>query len=240
MQLALKHLGYECYHGVTLIANLRDTAMWNDALDAKFFDKGASFTKEKWDTLLGGYSAVSDLPAIAFADDLLQCYPDAKVILVERDIDEWYESFNNEEIMNVWSPTLRFLARLDTRFMGKLGSVSGRWTEGWMRAHSRIEMQENARLKYREHYALVERLTPPDRLLKFRLEQGWEPLCAFLGQPRPDVDFPCVNESAALREEIGLILWRSFKTTFVSSLGFLVPIAVLALAWGVFGSRLWS
>ena len=190
--------------------------MWNDALDAKFFNKGGLFTKEKWDKILGNYSAISHIPAIAFAEDLLRCYPNAKVILVERDIEEWYDSFKKEDIMNVWNPTLRIIARLDTRFMGKLGSVSGRWTEGWMKARSRIEMHKNARPENQEHYALVERVTPPEQLLKFRLDQGWKPLCAFLGQPLPDVDFLCVNESAALRDEIGLIFWRGFKNALLS------------------------
>ena len=62
--------------------------MWHDALDAIFFTKRALFTQEKWDQSLGNHSAVSDLSDIAFAEDLLQYYPGAKVILIERDIEE--------------------------------------------------------------------------------------------------------------------------------------------------------
>ena len=129
MQLALNILGYPCYHGLTLIANVRDTEMWNEALDAKFFGKGSLFTQSDWDQLLGNYSAVADLPAVAFSEDLLHCYPDAKVVLVERDIERWYQSFNDGVIMNVWSPVVRLIARLDTRFVGKLGGFSAldRW-----------------------------------------------------------------------------------------------------------------
>jgi hypothetical protein len=39
MQLALSILGYPCHHGFTLIANIRDTELWNKALDAKFYGK---------------------------------------------------------------------------------------------------------------------------------------------------------------------------------------------------------
>ena len=50
------------------------------------------------------------MPAVAFADDLIQIYPNAKVILVEQPIEQWYQRFNEEEIMNVWRPSLRLLA----------------------------------------------------------------------------------------------------------------------------------
>lgn len=231
MQLALQILGYPCYHGLTLIANFRDTEMWDKALDAKFFRKGELFTRAEWDQLLGNYSAVADLPAVAFPEDLLQCYPDAKVVLVKRDIEKWYQSFNDGVITNVWSPVLRLLARLDSRFVGKLGGTSRRWTEGWFEAHSRQEMQEKARAKYEEHYALVERVTPSKQLLKFKLEEGWSPLCKFLNKPVPDVEFPRVNEAAALSEKTSLIAQRGLKNALRSSLKVVLPIALLAIAW---------
>ena len=233
MQQALCILGFPCYHGLTLIANIGDTDLWNEALDAKFFRKGPLYAREQWDKLLGNYSAVADLPAIAFAEDLLTSYPDAKVVLVERDIERWYRSFNEGVIENVWSPAIRLIARLDSRFVGKLGSTSARWTEGWMGAHSKAEMQENARKKYREHYAMVEMVTPPAQFLRYRLDDGWEPLCRFLNKPIPDVDFPRVNEAAALSEKIGLIARRGISNALVSSLWVAIPMAVLALSWWV-------
>ena len=233
MQLTLQILGYPCYHGLTLIANIRDTEMWDRALDAKFFGKGDLFTRVEWDRLLGNYSAVADLPAVAFPEDLLECYPDAKVVLVKRDIEKWYKSFDEGVIMNVWSPVLRLIARLDSRFVGKLAGTSGRWTQGWIKAHSRQEMQEKARDKYEEHYASVERVTPPKQLLKFNLEDGWDPLCKFLNKPIPDVEFPRVNEGAALSEKMGLIAQRGMRNALGSSAKVVLPLAVLTIAWWI-------
>lgn len=34
---------------------------------------------------------VSDFPAVSFAPELIQAYPEAKVILTNRDVDDWYE-----------------------------------------------------------------------------------------------------------------------------------------------------
>ncbi len=36
--------------------------------------------------------AVIDVPAACFAEELILAYPDAKVILLERNIHSWYES----------------------------------------------------------------------------------------------------------------------------------------------------
>ncbi|KAL8762519.1 MAG: hypothetical protein Q9184_001479 [Pyrenodesmia sp. 2 TL-2023] len=234
MQLALNILGFPCYHGITLIANVRDTEMWNEALDAKFFGKGDPFKRQDWDQLLGNYSAIADLPAILFAEELLQCYPDSKVVLVERDIERWFKSFDDGVISAIWNPIIRAIAQLDSRFVGRLGSTSERWTAGWMEAHSKREMQDKARGKYREHYAMVKRVTPPSRLLLFKLDDGWEPLCSFLQRPIPDIEFPRVNESAALSEKIRLIARRGVRNAIVSCFKLVVPLTVLAIALWAF------
>lgn len=148
MELALNILGFPCYHGFSLFANTCDCDVWNSALDAKFFNKGKPFSTLDWDALLGNYSAVCDLPAVAFPQELLFAYPDAKVVLVERDIEKWYKSFDERVMQNVWNPVLRFIAKLDWRFVGRLESTSRRWTRGWLDATSLGEMQRNARPKY--------------------------------------------------------------------------------------------
>ena len=106
-----------------------------------------------------------------------------------------------------------------------------------MKARSQTEMQENARPKYREHYRMVEQLTAHQggRLLKFQLDDGWEPLCSFLGRPVPRVGFPRVDESAALEEQIRGIVWRGFVSALRSVATVVVPIAVLALRWWIVG-----
>jgi len=44
-------------------------------------------------SLLKGYVAVTDIPAILFVAELVQMYPDAKVIVTTREPDRWWESF---------------------------------------------------------------------------------------------------------------------------------------------------
>jgi hypothetical protein len=49
---------------------------------------------------------------------------------------------------------------------------------------------------FRHHYQDVQEMVPQERLLVFKLRDGWKPLCEFLGKPLPEVDFPHENETA--------------------------------------------
>lgn len=42
--------------------------------------------------MLRKYEAITDLWAAEFAEELIDAYPDAKLILNVHDIDEWYTS----------------------------------------------------------------------------------------------------------------------------------------------------
>jgi hypothetical protein len=81
--------------------------MWHDALCAKY-DGVGEFGRKEWDQLLGDcqvrsavgkrrgkqtliiVQAVCDWPACAFAKELIEAYPNAKVILSTRDVDTWH------------------------------------------------------------------------------------------------------------------------------------------------------
>jgi hypothetical protein len=45
-----------------------------------------------------------------------------------------------------------------------------------------------------EHAEAVKAAIPASRLLTYRVKDGWEPLCAFLGCPVPDGPFPRTND----------------------------------------------
>jgi hypothetical protein len=71
------------------VENPPDCLMWQDAFAAKY-DGIGTFGREQWDQLLGHCQAICDWPAVAFAKELIEAYPDAKVILNTRDIDSWH------------------------------------------------------------------------------------------------------------------------------------------------------
>jgi glycogen synthase len=47
-------LGYDkVYHMISVIQNIPDTDLWNEATDAKFNGKGKPYTREDFDQILG-------------------------------------------------------------------------------------------------------------------------------------------------------------------------------------------
>ncbi|KAI4095342.1 MAG: hypothetical protein LQ344_001640 [Seirophora lacunosa] len=214
MQAALNILGIPCSHSFSLYGRIRDIPTWIRAFDAKYHGLGPAFTRRDWDSLLGDYGAVTDVPAIAFWDDLLAAYPEAKVVLVERaDVARWHASFCAAVVAPIFSVWGNRLADREPRFVGPLRDVHHRWVRDWMRVGSEEEMRRVARDKYSEHYAAVRAAVPRERLLEYELGSGWGPLCAFLGKevPPEGVEFPRVNETAAMQEKFSIIAWRGLR-----------------------------
>ena len=235
MQRALNILGYSCYHSSVFFSNIRDCDMWNEAMDAKYLSQGQRFTRTDWDQLLGSYSAVSaDPPAVAFAEDLIEAYPEAKVILVERDVESWYRSFDTNIIEAQWSPMISFISELDPFFLRPVKRCHRRWATGWMDSHNKTEMRAKSRQVYHDHYALVRSVTPKERLLEYKLGDGWEPLCKFLDKPVPDVPFPRVNDSEALQELLTIIIKRGLYNIFRRAVKSVLPIVVLGLGFWLY------
>jgi hypothetical protein len=92
MRTALLSLGYlDVYHAFEIFwGNKSDLQLWGQAIEAKFEGKGKPFTKEQWDQLLGHCQAVTDTPCNMFGKELIEAYPNAKVILTTRDPDAWH------------------------------------------------------------------------------------------------------------------------------------------------------
>ena len=59
--------------------------------------------------------------------------------------------------------------------------------------HGRFLDKDYAIARVKEHEEAVLREVPAERLLVYSVDQGWEPLCAFLGVAVPDVPFPKLN-----------------------------------------------
>jgi hypothetical protein len=185
-----------------------------------------------WDPLLGHISAVTDVPANLFGPELIAAYPSAKVILVERDVDKWYPSFEQALIVPNEHPLVTStISRLEPT-LGKLTPiVSEGMMKGQFRARDAGEWRKNAKTIYREHYAEIRRVLEgqPGRLLDFQLSEGWEPLCKFLGKDVPEVEFPRVNEAKQHDDMIRVVMVQLMRT-IVSKLLVLGGVVALVVA----------
>jgi hypothetical protein len=96
-------------------------------------------------------------------------------------------------------------------------------------------IKANARKKYFAYYDRIREVVPPERRLEYRLGQGWEPLCEFLGKEIPDVPFPNVNDKAEhvarKLEEFKKILKVCFTVLRPWIFGFFAIVAILLPVW---------
>lgn len=198
MRMAFEILGYASpYHFSSFYDNVRDCDIWRDLIDKKYHGKaGPPISKADFDGLLGHCGAVTDMPCHLFAAELIEFYPDAKIVLVERDIDAWSKSWSHF-LDNAFNPVLPFLARFDPYWMGRIVGTGVAGTHIQVgREKTLAGAKAKSREVYQEHYALVRSLVPKDRILEYRMGDGWGPLCEFLGKPVPDVEFPHENDTA--------------------------------------------
>lgn len=114
LRTALKELGFDdCYHMMSAsVENPPDCLMWQDAFAAKY-DGVGKFGREEWDKLFGHCMAVCDWPAVAFAKELIEAYPEAKVLMTTRDVDSWHASVMKTVDWRANDPELKAVARFD-------------------------------------------------------------------------------------------------------------------------------
>ncbi|KAJ5161184.1 hypothetical protein N7492_006576 [Penicillium capsulatum] len=146
---------------------------------------------------LDGYSAVTDCPCCQLVPELLEIYPNAKVICTTRDPITWEESMNTLQstAMKAFLRAALFLVP-GMRHFPDYGDALG---AQWMRMYA-INAGSHGRTTYARHMEWLKANVPEDRLVFFDVKDGWEPLCKALGKDVPkDVPFPRVNDAEALQ-----------------------------------------
>lgn len=112
-------------------------------------------------------------------------------------------------------------------------SILKDWTGG--------EWENRRKLKrgFVDHNENIRRLVPKDRLLEFRVEEGWEPLCTFLGKEVPDEPYPRVNEGNNAANLHIPIIYIGYAKVVGKVLKWPIAVGVGAavLKWGI-GARL--
>ena len=78
-----------------------------------------------------------------------------------------------------------------------------KWSDSY---HNGVVDAATAIKWYNSHNAEIRRSVPSERLLDFKVSDGWERLCNFLGVPVPGVPFPHVNDMSAFANAL-MVLW---------------------------------
>jgi hypothetical protein len=70
-----------------------------------------------------------------------------------------------------------------------------------VRFHDRADDRSHCMAVYEANVAAVKELVSSDRFLVHGLGDGWEPLCAHLGVPVPDIPYPSSNSTSEFHKE---------------------------------------
>jgi len=206
---ALNQLGFPCYHMREVILNKANKShldFWRGVANAP------PGTQHAWHRVFANYTATVDNPACCVWRELIDAYPDAKVILTlhPRGAEAWYESTIDTiyftETLWQWK-ILQWL----TPFGRKFGDMSHKLI--WQRS-LRGTMPDKARAigRYNAYIEEVKAALPPEKLLIFKVTDGWAPLCAFLGLEEPKSEFPNLNDRASIQESIKGIMRGAYIT----------------------------
>jgi hypothetical protein len=198
-KIALEALGLApCYHMRDMMADLdKGVRLWRRAYDGD----------EPWGEVFGDARSTVDWPSAFHWRELMDAYPDAKVLLSVRDHESWARSMQ-DTICQIYfgDSLLHHLAQaryhVDPAWKG-WGDLmidtfwSGRGPFADTQGDS-TRMIEKAERWNQE----VEATVPAERLLVWEPRDGWEPLCGFLGVDVPSEELPKVNDTDAFRDGI--------------------------------------
>lgn len=100
----------------------------------------------------------------------------------------------------------------------------------WVMATNGDLTPRGYRAAYERHNAHVQAIVPPENLLLWGPQDGWDPLCKFLGVPVPEIPLPYINESASFKENVSGLFNRDFKAVVRMALVRVVGAAVVMAA----------
>ena len=183
LKVALEELGFgPCYHMIEVFEHPQHVSLWEAPIRGEPLD---------WEQIFGSYQAAVDWPTAAFYKELMKVYPHAKVLLTIRDPEKWYESTKHTLYPTEDTPEPSPIMRMATKLI---------WEQTF---DGNFEDRRYAIEVFKRHNEEVKKHVPPERLLVYEVNEGWEPLCEFLGVEIPEEKpFPHLNDTEAFKEMV--------------------------------------
>ena len=194
LKIALEKLGIgPCYHMREVVSHPSHIKIWYDISHGEH---------PNWDRLFSGFNSAVDFPVCLFYEELVNKFPDAKFILTLRDFDTWYESTANTiykvpTMLPDWFKRVVYPIRMFIELQVNLiwvGLFKNNFSD-----------RESTELVYNEHIESVKKTIPADKLLIYRVNEGWGPLCEFLNVDKPEIPFPKVNDTAEMLRNFAIV-----------------------------------
>lgn len=164
---------------------------------------------------LEGFAAVSDAPAFMFTPEIVDLFPDAKVICTVRDAHSWGKSMEGftSNIVQLWFLRFALFLLPSLRYFPALADALG---DVWKALYG---LEDPPGLKsYNRHIEWLKETVPADRLIFFDVRDGWGPLCEVLGKPIPNEPFPRINDAKATEDFVKMHVQRGL-TRWLAAFG---------------------
>ena len=249
---ALSGLGERCYHMKTLFENTAkgrgDLERW---IELGELPSGHPRRLDLLERIFEGYEACCDAPACFVYEELMQLYPEAKVMLTKRDAARWRSSMaeivynllrlSRAPGVSIFGPANRLLYRLPVVGMlglpGAIIPMTRQWGEPMGMDGELFYFEDEAEAErieasFRRWLQSVEATVPPERLLVLEspYADAYEKVCGALEIPVPDRAWPHVNDKEQTRVAI-----RVFRALF-----YLFPLLAVVAVLGFIGALIAS
>ncbi|RBR26937.1 uncharacterized protein FIESC28_00205 [Fusarium coffeatum] len=218
MQAAFEKLGFgPCMHMAEILPHVSRMQLFIDTLREKNDKKRQKMVRQ----LIHGHRSICDLPVVYFTPDMMDIYPDAKIVVNMRPDPEVWAKSAEDSFWFFFSPWFKWV--------GMLWATDRLWYA--LNQESIKKCKEEYGTEYifsaKTYNVYYERMLAEakkrDReVLLFKAEDGWEPLCKFLGVEVPDEPFPRLNEKKT---------FQMVRRIFIAK-GLLSWTALFGATWG--------
>jgi hypothetical protein len=198
--VAFEQLGFpHCYHMRDVLADLESQLpLWESVAEGN----------PDWERIFTGCESTVDFPSGRYYRELMDYYPDAKIVLSVRDGAGWVGSMRETvwgvyfggSVMNHVNLARAQVDPLWTRFITLMNHIC--WNEDTGALAGDHHSDEGFAAIMERYNDEVKATVPAERLLAWHPKDGWAPLCEFLEVETPSEPVPNLNDTAAFREGI--------------------------------------
>jgi len=234
VSVALRKLGYTPHQMREVLMNPEDLSLWQEGINLTLvapedrpvgLRNQAPYGKAEFDKLLGDYDVVMDVPGCVFARELIEAYPDAKVILTTRDYTSWEASMQE----SIWCLCTWRLFAMARYFNATQMAPLIRLMHSIFKAHNgNMYGGPGSKTAYENHYNTVRTIVPKGQLLEVDPDaMTWDPLCKFLDCEVLKEPFPRLKDEKAMRQYLENVWWGMVQYCVLM---LALPLGVILLA----------
>jgi hypothetical protein len=197
---AMEMVGFApCYHMRDVLGDLENQLPhWEAVVDGN----------PDWDAVFGDAQSTCDWPSARWYADLIEYYPEAKVILTVRSAEAWVKRmretvwglFHADSPLHYLSTARTTVDPLWRRYISLMTRIN--WDEQTGAMAGDTFSDEGLAAIMTRWNDEVKSTVPAERLLVWDPKEGWDPFCEFLEVDVPETPLPHLNETVSFNEGV--------------------------------------